>query len=157
MNFRKGSKRQLTPTLHPSEWSLSLEIMCMHFILSGPRTSLHIFEHIHCKKIVKFPKRRGGPGGRKPFGFFAKIHSIWKHHLSLIHFCTDRVFYKSLNSKYQIGINVYMKWSIVLYLSIRDSSTKKAIKIASVVAGVIFPAPRKILFSEPCDALEKAD
>ena len=47
MNFRKGSKRQLTPTPHPSEWSPSLEIMCMHFILSGPRTSLHIFNHIH--------------------------------------------------------------------------------------------------------------
>ena len=47
MNFRKGSKRQLTPNPHPSEWSLSLEIMCMHFILSGSRTSLHIYDHIH--------------------------------------------------------------------------------------------------------------
>ena len=33
----------------PSEWSLSLEIMCMHFILSGPLTSFHIFDHIHYK------------------------------------------------------------------------------------------------------------
>ena len=40
MNYRKGSKRQLTPTPNLSEWSLSLEIMYMHFILSGPRTSL---------------------------------------------------------------------------------------------------------------------
>ena len=42
--FWKGSKRPSTPTPRPSEWSLSLEIICMHFILSGPRTSLHIFE-----------------------------------------------------------------------------------------------------------------
>ena len=50
INFWKGSKRHLTPTTHPSEWSLSLKIMCMHFILSGPRTSFHIFVHIHYKK-----------------------------------------------------------------------------------------------------------
>ena len=43
------------PHPHPSEWSLSLEIMCMHFILSGPRTSLHIFDG-----------GRGGGGGRRP-------------------------------------------------------------------------------------------
>ena len=42
MNFRKGSKRPLTPNPRPLEWSLSLEIVCMHFILSGPHTSLHI-------------------------------------------------------------------------------------------------------------------
>ena len=47
MNFRKGSNRKLTTTLHPSEWSLSLEIMCMHFILSGHHTSLPICNHIY--------------------------------------------------------------------------------------------------------------
>ena len=50
MNFWKGSKRLLTPTPRPSEWSLSLEIM--HFLLSGPRTSFHIFDQIHYKKIA---------------------------------------------------------------------------------------------------------
>ena len=47
MNFRKGSKQPLTPTPCPSEWSLSLEIVYMHFILSGPHTSLHVCNHIH--------------------------------------------------------------------------------------------------------------
>ena len=37
-------------TPHISEWSPSLGIMCMHFILSGPRTSLHIFDHIHYRQ-----------------------------------------------------------------------------------------------------------
>ena len=41
---------------------LSLEIMCTHFILSGPHTSLHICNHIHYKKKLQynFPKMRGG-------------------------------------------------------------------------------------------------
>ena len=57
---------------HPSEWSPSLEIMCMHFILSGSRTSLHIFDHIHYKKLQhNFPKMRGGVKGR--LEFFQKI------------------------------------------------------------------------------------
>ena len=42
MNFQNGSKRPFTPTPHPSEWSLSLKIMCMHFILSGHHTSYSI-------------------------------------------------------------------------------------------------------------------
>ena len=29
-----------------AEWSLSLEIMCLYFILSGPHTYLHIGNHI---------------------------------------------------------------------------------------------------------------
>ena len=41
MNFRKSSKRPLTATPYPSEWSLSLEIMCMYFILSGPHTYIY--------------------------------------------------------------------------------------------------------------------
>ena len=41
---------------------LSLEIMCMHFILSGPHTSLHICNHIHYKNCnMIFRKWRGGP------------------------------------------------------------------------------------------------
>ena len=42
MNFRKGSNPPLTPNPRPSEWSLFLDIMCMHFILSGPHTYMHM-------------------------------------------------------------------------------------------------------------------
>ena len=35
-----------------SEWSLSLEIMCTHFILSGPCTTMNIFDCIHYKKFA---------------------------------------------------------------------------------------------------------
>ena len=49
------------------------EGMCMHFILSGPHTSLHICNHIHYKKLqYNFPKMR--VGGQRPFRFFPKIH-----------------------------------------------------------------------------------
>ena len=41
----------LDPHPHPSEWSLSLEIMYMHFI-SGPHTSLRICNHIHYKEFA---------------------------------------------------------------------------------------------------------
>ena len=41
MNFRESSKRPLTPTPCPLEWPLSLEIMCMYFILSGPHTYIY--------------------------------------------------------------------------------------------------------------------
>ena len=37
-----GVTQQLTTTPHPSEWSLSLEIICMHFILSSHHTSYSI-------------------------------------------------------------------------------------------------------------------
>ena len=83
MNFRKDSKRQLTPTPCPSECSLFLEIMCMHFILSGPHTSLHICNHIHyknCNKIIQ----KWGRVGQRPFGIFPKIHPIWYSHPSLM-------------------------------------------------------------------------
>ena len=44
----------------------------MHFILSGPHTSLHIFHHIHYKKLQhNFPKMRGEVEGR--LEFFQKI------------------------------------------------------------------------------------
>ena len=57
--------------------------MCMHFILSGPHTSLRICNHIHYKKLhYDFPKMRGG--GQRPFGFFPKIHPIWRRDPSLI-------------------------------------------------------------------------
>ena len=39
-------------TPHPSEWPPSLAIMRMHFTLSGPRTSLYMFDHIHYKKFA---------------------------------------------------------------------------------------------------------
>ena len=63
MNFWKGSKRPLTPTPCPSELSQPLENVYMHFILSGPWTSLHIFDHIHYKKFQhNFPQMWGGGG-----------------------------------------------------------------------------------------------
>ena len=50
-------------------------------MISGPRTSLHIFDRIHNKKLqYNFPKMRGG---RRPFGIFPKIHPIWRSHPSL--------------------------------------------------------------------------
>ena len=52
---------------------LSLEIMCMHFVLSGPNTSLHISNHINHKNLqYNFPKMRGGVEGR----FFPKNNPI---------------------------------------------------------------------------------
>jgi len=41
------------PNPRPSEWSLSLEIMCMYFILSGPHTHLHKCKHIWCRQFWK--------------------------------------------------------------------------------------------------------
>ena len=35
------------PYPRPSEWFLSLEIICMHLILSGPHTYFHKCNHIH--------------------------------------------------------------------------------------------------------------
>ena len=64
---------------HPRH-SLSLEIMCMHFILSGNHTSLHIciayYATISIMKKLQhnFPKMKGG---RRPFGILPKIHPIW--------------------------------------------------------------------------------
>ena len=76
-----GQSAKLTRTPHHSEWSPSLEIICMHFILSCPRTSLRIFDHIHYKKVAtKFSENEGG---RRPFGIFPKVHSIWRSHPSL--------------------------------------------------------------------------
>ena len=61
MNFQKGSKWPLTLNPHTSEWSLSLEILCMHSMLSEPYTSLHMCSHIHYKKLqYNFPKIREG-------------------------------------------------------------------------------------------------
>ena len=63
MNFRKGSKRP-----NPSEWSLSLEIMCWHFILSCHHTFSHICNHIcHKKCNITFQKWGGGVKGRLEF------------------------------------------------------------------------------------------
>ena len=61
---------------HPSEWSPSLEIMCLHFILSGPCTSMHIFENTHCKKMQhNFLKMRGVEGGLEFFRKFIRFGS----------------------------------------------------------------------------------
>ena len=49
-----------------------MEIICMHFILSCPRTSLHILYHIHYKKIATWFSEN--EGGRRPFGIFPKLH-----------------------------------------------------------------------------------
>ena len=89
--FRVCSFQQLY--WEKSEWSLSLEIMCMHFILSGPHTSLHICNHIHYKKLqYHFSKMRGV--AQRPFGIFPKIHPIWYSHPSLV---ITRYFFTSRN------------------------------------------------------------
>ena len=54
---------QTTVDPHPSEKSLSLEIMCMHFILSGHHTSLHICNHIYHKKNCNIILWKWGAGG----------------------------------------------------------------------------------------------
>ena len=47
---------------------LSLEIMRMHFTLSGPLTSLHIRNHIHYTKFaIEFSKNEGGVKGHLEF------------------------------------------------------------------------------------------
>ena len=48
--FRKVSNSSWSPP-HPhlTEWSPSLAIKCMHFILSCPRTFFNLFDHIHYK------------------------------------------------------------------------------------------------------------
>ena len=51
---------------HPSEGSL--KIMCMYFILSGPRTSLQILDHIHLKNLQhNCPVMKVGGEGRLEF------------------------------------------------------------------------------------------
>ena len=56
-----------------SEWSLSLEIMCMHFILSSHHVFLYMCNYIcHRNLPYDFPKMRGG---RRSFGIFPKIHT----------------------------------------------------------------------------------
>ena len=76
MNFRKGSKRQLTPTPRPSEWSLSLEIIyaCISYYLALVPpciySTISIIKHLQ----HNFPKMRRGVEGR--LEFFPKIHLI---------------------------------------------------------------------------------
>ena len=52
LNFWKGSNQPVTPTPRRSEWSLSLEILCMYFILSGHHTYLHISNHLWCRFVL---------------------------------------------------------------------------------------------------------
>ena len=57
----------------------------MHFILSAPRTSLNIFDHIHKTNLQhNFPKMRGGVEGcldyfRKFIPFGAAILPLAEH------------------------------------------------------------------------------
>ena len=44
--FLEKFQTAVEPHPPPLEWSLSLEIMCMHFILSGPHTYLHVYKQI---------------------------------------------------------------------------------------------------------------
>ena len=84
MNFRESSKPHLTPTPCPLEWPLSLEIMCMYFILSGPHTYSYatICGAINFESFVSnlkrlqhnFPKMMGG--GQRQFGFFSENLSV---------------------------------------------------------------------------------
>ena len=75
--------------------------LCMHFILSGIHTSLHICNHIHYKKLqYHFPKMRGV--AQRPFGIFPKIHPIWYSHPSLV---ITRYFFTSRNDVKTPSIN----------------------------------------------------
>ena len=80
INFRKSDKRGGV-IFNPK----SLEIMCsacISYVSYGPRTSLHIFDHIHYKKIAtQFSKNEWE--GLILFQFFPKIHPIWQRHPSL--------------------------------------------------------------------------
>ena len=68
--------------------------MCSYFILSGPHTSLHICNHIQLSiiKICNIILRKWGGGGRRPLGFFPKIHPIWYRHPSLKWFWPTQQF-----------------------------------------------------------------
>ena len=60
-----------------SEWSLSLIIMCRHFILFSHPISSHICNHIWHKKICNIIFQKWGGGGQRPFGIFPKNNPIW--------------------------------------------------------------------------------
>ena len=84
INFRKCSDRPLTPTPFPSEWSLSLGIMCMYFILLalmptciyaaiyGAANFWRLFVRYN-KFAIYFPKMRGG---LKAVSNFSKNSSV---------------------------------------------------------------------------------
>ena len=110
MNFRRGSKQPLTPTPRPSEWSLSLEIMCMYFILSGPHTSLRIFDHIHYNNCNIIFRKWGG--GVEDCLEFIKNHPIWYRHSSLLFGDVVGVWAESLQGySVQIGEALFLKES----------------------------------------------
>ena len=68
-NFQQGFlsmkliKRRVISGFRVCFYNNCIEKICMHFILSGPHTSLPICNHIHYKK--------------KLLGIFPKIHPIW--------------------------------------------------------------------------------
>ena len=45
--FSEMFQTAVDPNPRPLEWFLSLEIMCMHLILSAPHTYFHKCSHIH--------------------------------------------------------------------------------------------------------------
>ena len=64
---------------HPSEWSLSLEIMYMHFILSGPRASLHIVDHIHYKEFATLLSENERAGLKAVWNFSKNSSDLVRH------------------------------------------------------------------------------
>ena len=82
----------MTPTRpHPSEWSLYLKIMCMHFILSSHDISSHICNHI-CQKICNIKSKNKG-GGSKAVWNFSKNSSdlVARHFPYLCHNCITSI------------------------------------------------------------------
>ena len=82
MNFRKGSKRQLTPTPTsqngPYLWKSCAGIS---YYLAIIPPCIYATISIIKKLQHNFPQMRGG--GQRPFGIFPKIHPIWQRDPSL--------------------------------------------------------------------------
>ena len=77
------NKGGIKKTKWKSLMEFSMKERCMHFIPSGPRSSLHLFDYIHYKNLQhNFPKMRGG-GVQRPFGTFPKINPFWRGSASL--------------------------------------------------------------------------
>ena len=113
MNFRKGSKRPLTPNPRPSEWSLYLEIMCTHFILYGPRTSFHIFDHIHYKKLHhNTPKMRAVKGRSDCFRKFIQFGSAIRP-LGAIHILHNTILFQPTQRSVPVSKNsIWNTWEL---------------------------------------------
>ena len=111
MNFRESIKRPLTPTPCPLEWPLSLEIMCMYFILSGPHTYIYAticgainFWRlcIQFKKLLhNFPKWWGAVKGS--LDFFLKIYPFWYPDLGGGSLVDSRAQWECQNENFETG------------------------------------------------------